>query len=74
MVQLDLTVETANTVKLRYSAPAFNEILPKEHTNFITKKYFYSYLRVGNEENLVIEYKSDQSLEIRYSGVGLHNN
>ena len=37
-----------STVKPRYSAPAFNIVPPIKHTNFGPKKYFHSYLYVGN--------------------------
>ena len=47
------------TVKPRYSAPAFNIILPIEHTNFGPKKCFHNYLYVCNRENLNIEHNFD---------------
>ena len=58
-----------DTVKPRYNAPAFNKIPPIEHKYFSPKKYFHSYLYIGNNENLGIEYNFDESLEIRFSGV-----
>ena len=58
-----------NTVKPRYTAPAFYIIPPIEHINFGPKKPFHSYLYVGNSENLGIKHNFDQSLEMRYSGV-----
>ena len=57
----------SHTVKPRHSAPAFNLILPIERTNFSPKKYFHSYLYVGNNKNLGIEYNFTQSFEMRYS-------
>ena len=45
-----------NTMKPRYSAPAYNEIPPIEHNNFGPQKYFYSYLFISHLENLSIEY------------------
>ena len=60
-----------NTVKPRYSAPAYNEFPLIKHANFGPKKHFHSYFYVGNSENLGLEYNFDQSLEIRYIGVQL---
>ena len=57
------------TLKSRYSAPAFNIILPTEHINFGPKKHFHSYLYVGNNQNLHIKHSFDQS---RYSWVSLY--
>ena len=37
--------------------------------NFFFKKYFHSYLYVGNSENLGLEYNFNQSLEMRYCRV-----
>ena len=53
--------------------PAFNTIPQIKHTNFGPKKLFYSYLFIGNNENLNIEFNFDQSLEMRYSGVLLYD-
>ena len=58
-----------NTVKPRYNAPALNMIPPIKHISFGPKKYFHSYLHVGNCKNLGLEYSFGQSLEMRYSGV-----
>ena len=64
------TLKTDNdTVKPRYSAPAYNIILPMKHKNFGPKKYFHSYLYIGNRENLDIEHNFDQSLDKRHNGV-----
>ena len=60
------------TVEPRYSAPAFNIILPIKHMNFSPKKHFHSYFHVGNSENLALKYNFGQSLEMRYSGVQLY--
>ena len=57
----------ANTVKPRHSAPAFNKTPPIEHMNFGFKKYFCSYLYVGNTVNLSKGYNFDQSLEMPLS-------
>ena len=59
-------------MKPRYSAPAFNIILPIEHKKFDPKKYFHSYLYVGNSDNLGLEHNFDQSLEMCYCGVRLY--
>ena len=56
-------------VKPRYNAPALNIIPPIEYLNFSPKKYFYSFLYVGNSENLSLAHNFVQSLEMRYSGV-----
>ena len=37
-----------NTVKPRFSAPAFKEIQPIEHTKLGPQKYLYSYLHGSN--------------------------
>ena len=58
-----------STVKPRYNAPAFNIIPPIEQKYFGPKKYFHSYLNVGNKENLGLKHDFRQSLEMRYSGV-----
>ena len=50
------------TVKPRSNAPAFNIIPPIQHINFGPKKYVYSYLHIGNGENLNLEYRFGQSL------------
>ena len=47
-----------HTVKLRYSAPAFNIIPPIEHTNSDPKNYFHSYLHISNSENFGMEHTS----------------
>ena len=60
------------TVKPHYNAPAYNIIPPKEYINFGPKKYFHSYLYVGNSENLGLKHNFGQSLEMRYSGVQLY--
>ena len=57
------------TVKPRCSAPVFNIILLIEHIRFGPRKYFHSYLYVGNRKNLAIEHNFDHSPEIRYSRV-----
>ena len=54
-----------DTVKPRYTAPAFNIIPPIKHANFGPKKYFHSYFYIGNKENLDIRHNFDQSLEKR---------
>ena len=52
--------------------PAYNIISPiYEHTDFDPRKYFSSYLHVGNIENFKLEHNFDQSLEMRRSGVQL---
>ena len=58
-----------NTVKPRYNAPDFNIIPPIKYKCFGPKKYFHSYLYVGNSENLGLKHNFGQSLEMRYSGV-----
>ena len=63
------TIHEHDTVRPRYSAPAFNIILPIEQTNFNLKKQTYSYLYVSNNGNLGLKYDFDQSLEMRYSGI-----
>ena len=64
-----IALHSWNTMKLRYNAPAFNIIPPIEHKYFALKKYFHSYLYVGNSENLGLKHNFGQSLEMRYSGV-----
>ena len=61
-------------MKPHYSAPAYNEFPPIEHTNFSPKKHFHSYSYVGNSENLGLEYDFNQSLQMRYIGVQLYFN
>ena len=56
-----------DTVNRRYNAPAFNIISLKEHLN--PKKYFYSYLHVGNSQNLGLKHNFGQLLEMRNKGV-----
>ena len=58
-----------NTVKPRYSAPAFNIIPRIEHTIFLSMKHLYSYQYIGNKKNLALEKNFCQILEMRYSGV-----
>ena len=57
------------TVKPRYNAPVFNINPLIEHKKFDPKKYFPSYLHIGNSENLGLKHNYSQSLEMRYSGV-----
>ena len=40
-------------VKPRYSAPAHNDPLRIEHTNFNFKKYFYNYVHISSKKTLV---------------------
>ena len=61
-----------STVKPRYSAPAYNEFPPIQHTYFGPKEHFHSYFYVGNSENLGIKHNSYQSLEMRCSRVKLY--
>ena len=46
--------------------PRYNIIPLIEYTNSGSKKYFDSYLHVGNKETLGIKHNFDQSLELRY--------
>ena len=68
-ILVTIRAKTINTVKPRYNAPAFIIIPPIKHKNFDLKKYFHSYLHVGNSENLGLKHNFDQSLEMRDSGV-----
>ena len=64
-------------MKPRYSAPAFNMILLIEYKSFSLMKHFYTYLCVGNNKNLGIEWNSKfieiynfyQCYEMRFSRV-----
>ena len=58
-----------NTVKPRYSAPAYIEFPAIEHMCFGLKKCFHNYSYIGNSENLSIEHNLSQSLEIHHSGI-----
>ena len=59
------TIHEHDTVRPRYSAPAFNIILPTEHVSSCPTKYFCSYLYIGNNKNLNVYYNLEQSLKMR---------